>query len=107
MPFLRELRALKTFEQRFRIDDHLERRESALGNLARTKEEVGVEGEEEWWKRCLEYTKKWGVWETGLKVFIEDPVRYKVSSVVMSYVLSDDVDHVAAGRSCFLPMLSI
>ena len=33
MPFLRELRALDQHEQRFRIDDHLGRRESALRNL--------------------------------------------------------------------------
>jgi elongator complex protein 1 len=33
LPFLRELRALDTHEQRFRIDDHLGRRESALRNI--------------------------------------------------------------------------
>ena len=33
LPFLRELRALDKFYQRFRIDDHLKRREKALKNL--------------------------------------------------------------------------
>ncbi|OCF35522.1 elongator complex protein 1 [Kwoniella heveanensis BCC8398] len=33
LPFLRELRALDKWEQRFRIDDYLARRESALRNL--------------------------------------------------------------------------
>jgi elongator complex protein 1 len=33
LPFLRELRALDRHEQRFRIDDHLGRRTSALRNL--------------------------------------------------------------------------
>ncbi|KAE8543492.1 hypothetical protein D1P53_000206 [Cryptococcus gattii VGV] len=33
LPFLRELRALDKWDQRFKIDDHLERRESALANL--------------------------------------------------------------------------
>ncbi|KAF8339341.1 pol II transcription elongation factor [Amanita rubescens] len=33
LPFLRELRALDKFYQRFRIDDHLKRREKALRNL--------------------------------------------------------------------------
>ena len=33
LPFLRELRALDTFYERFRIDDHLKRREKALRNL--------------------------------------------------------------------------
>ena len=33
LPFLRELRALDTYYQRFRINDHLGRRELALENL--------------------------------------------------------------------------
>lgn len=33
LPFLRELRALDKYYQRFRIDDHLKRYESALKNL--------------------------------------------------------------------------
>jgi elongator complex protein 1 len=33
LPFLRELRALEKYYQRFRIDDHLKRYESALRNL--------------------------------------------------------------------------
>jgi elongator complex protein 1 len=33
LPFLRELRSLETYYQRFRIDDHLKRHESALRNL--------------------------------------------------------------------------
>jgi len=33
LPFLRELRALETYYQRFRIDDHLKRYKSALRNL--------------------------------------------------------------------------
>ncbi|KAJ3499885.1 hypothetical protein NLJ89_g10033 [Agrocybe chaxingu] len=34
LPFLRELRALDKYYQRFRIDDHLKRHESALRNLS-------------------------------------------------------------------------
>jgi elongator complex protein 1 len=34
LPFLRELRALEPHDQRFRIDDHLGRRDRALRNLA-------------------------------------------------------------------------
>lgn len=33
LPFLRELKSLDQHEQRFRIDDHLGRRERALRNL--------------------------------------------------------------------------
>ncbi|KAF9262678.1 pol II transcription elongation factor [Marasmius fiardii PR-910] len=36
LPFLRELRALETYYQRFRIDDHLRRYDSALYNLSLT-----------------------------------------------------------------------
>ncbi|KAG5650449.1 hypothetical protein H0H81_012203 [Sphagnurus paluster] len=34
LPFLRELRALQNYYQRFKIDDHLKRQESALRNLS-------------------------------------------------------------------------
>lgn len=34
LPFLRELRSLETYHQRFRIDDHLRRHRSALNNLS-------------------------------------------------------------------------
>jgi elongator complex protein 1 len=34
LPFLRELRALDKYYQRFRIDDHLKRYKSALKNLS-------------------------------------------------------------------------
>lgn len=34
LPFLRELRALEKYYQRFKIDDHLKRHESALKNLS-------------------------------------------------------------------------
>ena len=34
LPFLRELRALEKYFQRFRIDDHLKRYKSALRNLS-------------------------------------------------------------------------
>jgi elongator complex protein 1 len=38
LPFLRELRALDKWDQRFRIDDHLGRRESALRNIQQAGE---------------------------------------------------------------------
>jgi elongator complex protein 1 len=34
LPFLRELRALSKYYQRFRIDDHLRRYDKALRNLS-------------------------------------------------------------------------
>jgi hypothetical protein len=34
LPFLRELRALEKYYQRFKIDDHLKRYEKALHNLS-------------------------------------------------------------------------
>ena len=34
LPFLRELRALDKYYQRFKIDDHLKRYQSALKNLS-------------------------------------------------------------------------
>lgn len=57
--------------QRFQIDDHLERFESALENLAL----AGTEKFEE----VVAYTVKHGKFVTALKIYKNDPVSHKVS----------------------------
>jgi elongator complex protein 1 len=59
--------------QRFRIDDHLERFESALKNIA----QAGAEHFEE----TVEYTKKHGLFTIALGAFKGDPVKYKVGFI--------------------------
>lgn len=73
LPFLRDLRQLDTHRQRFKIDDHLERYDSALKNLAL----AGAESFDE----ALEYTKAHGLFTTALQAFKDDPVKYKVSDL--------------------------
>ena len=61
LPFLRELRSLDKYYQRFRIDDHLKRYESALKNLA----ESGAERFEE----AMQYIEKHNLYEAALKIW--------------------------------------
>lgn len=64
--------------QRFKIDDHLERFESALINLA----QAGPEHFEE----TVEYTKKHGLFTIALGAFKGDAVKYKVSYFALPLV---------------------
>ncbi|KAG2015494.1 pol II transcription elongation factor [Coprinopsis cinerea AmutBmut pab1-1] len=61
LPFLRELRSLDKYYQRFRIDDHLKRYESALRNLSK----AGPERFEE----ALQYTERHNLYEPALKIW--------------------------------------
>jgi elongator complex protein 1 len=70
LPFLRELRQLDTHIQRHKIDDHLERYDSALKNLAL----AGPDRFEE----ALAYTKKHELFTTALQAFRNEPAKYKV-----------------------------
>lgn len=71
LPFLRDLRQLDQHLQRFKIDDHLQRYDSALKNLA----QAGPEHFDE----TVEYTKRHGLFTIALTAFKNDPVKYKVS----------------------------
>ncbi|OWZ30446.1 elongator complex protein 1, partial [Cryptococcus neoformans AD2-60a] len=64
LPFLRELRALDKWDQRFKIDDHLERRESALANL----KQAGPERFED----AASYLAKYELYDTAFKLYKDD-----------------------------------
>ncbi|KAL0247662.1 hypothetical protein I308_103739 [Cryptococcus tetragattii IND107] len=64
LPFLRELRALDKWDQRFEIDDHLERRESALANL----KQAGSERFED----AASYLAKYELYDTAFKLYKDD-----------------------------------
>ena len=70
LPFLRELRQLEPFLQRFKIDDHLARHESALRNLA----QAGPAKFEE----AVEYTKQHKLYAVALEAFEDDPAKHKI-----------------------------
>ncbi|TFK65584.1 IkappaB kinase complex, IKAP component [Pluteus cervinus] len=63
LPFLRELRALDKYYQRFKIDDHLKRRESALKNLSLAAEEKFDE--------ATAYIEQYQLYEVALKIWKE------------------------------------
>ncbi|KAI0253762.1 IKI3 family-domain-containing protein [Lactifluus subvellereus] len=63
LPFLRELRSLEKYYQRFRIDDHLKRYESALRNLS-------LAGPEHF-DDVMVYVEKHQLYETALEIFSE------------------------------------
>ncbi|WVQ81518.1 hypothetical protein IAT38_003642 [Cryptococcus sp. DSM 104549] len=70
LPFLRELRALDKWDQRFRIDDHLERRESALANL----QKAGPERFEE----AASYLARYELYDAAFKLYGQDEERLLV-----------------------------
>ncbi|KAF5365923.1 hypothetical protein D9758_006686 [Tetrapyrgos nigripes] len=68
LPFLRELRALDQYYQRFRIDDHLRRYTSALRNLS-------LAGPS-YFDEATEYVERYQLYETALSIWKETE-RYK------------------------------
>ena len=74
LPFLRELRQLDTFLQRFKIDDHLERYDSALRNLARAGSDK--------FDDVVAYVERHDLYATALEVYREDAVKYRVRSTL-------------------------
>ncbi|KAF8132053.1 pol II transcription elongation factor [Boletus edulis] len=61
LPFLRELRALPQYYQRFKIDDHLRRYEKALSNLNL----AGLN----YFQEALEYVERYQLYEEGLTIW--------------------------------------
>ncbi|KAL1719857.1 IKI3 family-domain-containing protein [Schizophyllum commune] len=68
LPFLRELRALDTYYQRFRIDDHLRRYTSALKNLSL----AGPERFDE----AITYVERYQLYDDALRIW-KGTDRYK------------------------------
>ena len=69
MPFLKELRSLETYYQRFRIDDHLKRHEKALKHLS-------LAGDERF-DEAVSYIEKHQLYEPALVIW-RDSKHYKV-----------------------------
>ena len=77
LPFLRELRALPKFHQRFKIDDHLQRFESALRNLS-------LSGSDHF-DDAMSYVERHQLYEEALLIW-KDSERYQVRG---QFYLSD------------------
>ncbi|KAF6761197.1 pol II transcription elongation factor [Ephemerocybe angulata] len=68
LPFLKELRVLDKYYQRFRIDDHLKRHEKALRNLSM----AGPERFDE----AIAYVERYSLYEQALSIWKDTP-EYK------------------------------
>jgi elongator complex protein 1 len=75
MPFLKELRALDRYYQRFRIDDHLERYPSALRNLH-------LAGKDRF-EEAVSYVEKHDLHKESLAIWAEEPEQLKVRSCLL------------------------
>jgi hypothetical protein len=75
LPFLRELRALDTHEQRFRIDDHLERRASALRNL--------IAAGAEKWEDASSYMARYELFDVGFELCRSDKAKLAVGCLAI------------------------
>ena len=76
MPFLKELRTLDKFYQRFRIDDHLKRYEKALKDLS-------LAGSERF-SEAIQYIERYQLYEAALNIW-KDTDRYKVRATLATF----------------------
>ncbi|KAL7421377.1 putative elongator complex protein 1 [Cryptotrichosporon argae] len=99
LPFLRELRALDTHQQRFRIDDHLGRRESALRNLK-------LAGPDKF-DEAASYLSRYELYDEAFRLYADDEERLpavrdlygdylydrrEFADAALSYVLAGEKD---------------
>ncbi|KAG0196709.1 hypothetical protein BGX28_009840, partial [Mortierella sp. GBA30] len=89
LPFLNELRTLEKYYQRFRIDDHLKKYQSALQNLSQAGER--------YFEDCVNYIKQHNLYKFALKVFGSNPVKHKAILQIYGDSLSVNGDHEQAG----------
>ncbi|KAJ3197353.1 hypothetical protein HK101_004229 [Irineochytrium annulatum] len=76
IPFLTELRELPVFRQRFRIDDHLKRWESALMNLKKIEDHQ--ENPTSIFSEIQEYCKRHALFTTAFKLYEADGTKRNV-----------------------------
>ncbi|KAF9112880.1 hypothetical protein BGX27_002637 [Mortierella sp. AM989] len=88
LPFLNELRTLEKYYQRFKIDDHLKKYQSALQNLSQAGER--------YFDDCIAYTKQHNLFKFALKVFGSNAVKHKAVLRIYGDSLSVNGDHQQA-----------
>ncbi|WVQ93259.1 hypothetical protein IAU59_000325 [Kwoniella sp. CBS 9459] len=94
LPFLRELRALDKWEQRFRIDDYLGRRESALRNLQQSGPERFVD--------AASYLSRYELYDEAFKLYTDDTGHLPVIHDLYGDYLYDRRDFAEAAISYVL-----
>ena len=83
LPFLRELRALPKFYQRYKIDDHLRRYTSALQNLR-------LAGPE-YFEEVLSYVERHVLYQEALHLWRDSREDYKVSRIKVNVVIGYEI----------------
>ncbi|KAG9120672.1 hypothetical protein FRC07_003758, partial [Ceratobasidium sp. 392] len=91
LPFLRELRALDTYYQRFRINDYLSRRELALENLS-------LAGETRF-DEAKRYTEKHQLYTKSLELWKDRPTEYAALLVLYGEWLVEHREFSKAGQA--------
>ncbi|CAO3564635.1 unnamed protein product [Mortierella alpina] len=89
LPFLNELRTLEKYYQRFRIDDHLKKHQSALQNLSQAGDRYFTD--------CVNYIRQHNLYRFALKVFGSNPTKHKTILQIYGDSLSVNGDHEQAG----------
>ncbi|KAG0000493.1 hypothetical protein BGZ65_004319, partial [Modicella reniformis] len=89
LPFLNELRTLEKYYQRYKIDDHLKKYQSALQNLSQAGEK--------YFDNCMAYVKQHNLFKFALKVFGSNPTKHKTVLQIYGDSLSVNGDHAQAG----------
>ncbi|KND02563.1 Elongator subunit IKI3 [Spizellomyces punctatus DAOM BR117] len=89
LPFLSELQKLETNYQRYRIDDHLGKRETALRHLS-------LAGDE-YYNNCLAYIKQHGLYKVAMDVFSDQKARYQEVLRLYADHLEERSDYEEAG----------
>ncbi|KAG0365886.1 hypothetical protein BGZ54_006088 [Gamsiella multidivaricata] len=89
LPFLNELRTLEKYYQRFKIDDHLKKYQTALENLSQAGEK--------YFEDCIAYIKQHNLFKFALKIFASNPTKHKAILFIYGDSLSVSGDHAQAG----------
>ncbi|KAF9295803.1 hypothetical protein BGZ74_010603 [Mortierella antarctica] len=90
LPFLNELRTLEKYYQRFKIDDHLKKYQSALKNLSQAGEKYFAD--------CVAYIKQHNLYKFALKVFdSKSPEKHRAILQIYGDSLSLNGDNEQAG----------
>lgn len=77
LPFLKELRSLDKYYQRFRIDDHLKRYEKALKNLS-------LAGPERF-NEAIAYIERYSLYEPALAIW-KNTEQYQVIEIYRLFI---------------------
>ncbi|KAJ3332544.1 hypothetical protein HDU76_013855, partial [Blyttiomyces sp. JEL0837] len=106
LPFLTELRQLSKYRQRFRIDDHLERWESAVGNLATLVMEAEQGGNwaeaETVFAEFLKYVSLHGLHRRALEIFDGSVGRRKAILHEYAEILASKAEFNEAGLMFYM-----